>query len=749
MKQKITIIILSLFLSIFSGCQWGSSSNTEPVAKPLPTTTPTVPSPPSVQPGSVPNPTVDTTPTAPESSPEANAEQPPNILFIIMDDVGVDQMALFGYGGSTPPPIPTINAIAESGVRFHNTWSMPACSTSRSTIFTGRFPSRTNVLGALGPDDLSNSMVSPYEQTMPKLLKTKNYESALFGKFHLQLQGNSPYGYAMPHSLGWDYFYGWFDETGDPSSIDTTAGGIADEGTYTCGYVTADVANVGACYQPDGSCQIVTTDANTSAGRACRDSGGILDPLPTCQDSVPSAINFETYNSYFVNPLGINYADGSFEVVPPTDSRARVYRATASVDAAIDWINAREESTPWMATLSFTTVHTPLQPPPADLISSVSADAFLECNNTNIYAALSNQMLEAMDHEIERFLIATNLATQDDNGTLVYDPQATNTMIIIVGDNGTLGYTVKLPFQFSRAKGTAYQTGVWVPLVVAGVQVEQANRDVNHMTNIVDIYTLVAEIAGIDVTQEVTRPLDAEPLMPYITNPSEPSIRTWNYTEIGQNIQINNTINGPCQFVGTCSHIPVTKTVCEDNGGVWWGEGNDVDGLPAEGLTYCCEVQVWKADHNQTTTTISPDSALAIRNDDYKLVRNIVRDYNATTNSCQNTQTDEFYAINENIPMPELDYAEGNLLDPYRLTDDELEAYNTLLDQLDTIQASFTSCSGDGNLDLSVNYEDLLNWEDMSTLSSGRSSWYDINHDGITDLTDEQTINANIGISCQ
>jgi hypothetical protein len=91
----------------------------------------------------------------------------PNILFIIMDDVGIDQMKVFTYGGEDPPSTPTIDTLAQQGIRFRNTWSMPACSTSRAVIFTGRFPLRTNVYGALGPSDLANSQVSPYEMTLP------------------------------------------------------------------------------------------------------------------------------------------------------------------------------------------------------------------------------------------------------------------------------------------------------------------------------------------------------------------------------------------------------------------------------------------------------------------------------------------------------------------------------------------------------------------------------------------------------
>jgi arylsulfatase A-like enzyme len=61
---------------------------------------------------------------------------PPNILFIIMDDVGIDQMKIFGYGGSTPPRTPNIDAIARAGVRFRNVWAMPECSPRAAPSFS-------------------------------------------------------------------------------------------------------------------------------------------------------------------------------------------------------------------------------------------------------------------------------------------------------------------------------------------------------------------------------------------------------------------------------------------------------------------------------------------------------------------------------------------------------------------------------------------------------------------------------------
>ena len=165
----------------------------------------------------------------------ASAGAAPNILFVIMDDVGVDQMKSFGYGGNTPPSMPNMDAVASAGVRFRNTWSMPECTPGRAAMFVGRFPLRNNIYAALGPYDLANSQVSSDEMTAPKLLKQANYESGMFGKFHLAGPDNNQDGNSTPLKLGWDYFYGWI--RGGPVSIDTTAGGVAAEGTYGCGFV--------------------------------------------------------------------------------------------------------------------------------------------------------------------------------------------------------------------------------------------------------------------------------------------------------------------------------------------------------------------------------------------------------------------------------------------------------------------------------------------------------------------------------
>lgn len=684
----------------------------------------------------------------------------PNILFVIMDDVGVDQMRSMGYGGHEAPAMPSIDTLAEAGLRFRNTWSMPECSPGRSALMTGRYPLRNNIFQAIGPNDLANSQVDPWEVTVAKLVAEADYTSAMFGKFHLAGPENNQAGNSTPTLLGWDYFYGWTG--GLPGSIDTTAGGIAPAGTYSCGFVPGELepggAYGGACYIPSGNSTSCTEIAgpNSSgdpAGLQCLTQGGVLVPNGLCQASPPSNLVFNRENAHYVSPLVVNL-EGTVEEATLLDSRARGFRSTIEVNAAIDWIKSQAGSRkPWMATVSFSSPHTPLQHPPAHLLrSDISSKMTADCSDPINQRRITDAMIEALDTELGRLLVETGIASRADDGSLIYDPARSDTMVVIVGDNGSFGPTVKLPFDPTRAKGTAYQTGVWVPLIVAGPLVEQPNRDIEHMTNSVDVFGLFADIAGVDITQTVPRGTDAQSLMPYLRNPNQSSIREVNFTQGGLNIQANDGVNGPCVFNGNlCSHTPTTKNVCEDNGGTWWGQGAD-DPAVIKAVDRCWQVnqEIYKDDPlNYSSNRIEMGALVyqAVRNDEYKLIRNWALDYDPATDDGEGVMTEELYRINQARETTELllDRQGRNILDlNHMMNAADQNNYNVLKAQLDSILASQLACPGDGNGDGVVDQVDIDNYTQISS-RWGLSSTYDFNHDGLTDDQDLQIIRDNQG----
>ncbi|MEI8178356.1 sulfatase-like hydrolase/transferase [Aestuariivirga sp.] len=692
----------------------------------------------------------------------------PNILAVLTDDVGIDQVPLYGFHSLSVPATPNLEALQGAGLTFRNAWTMPACSTARGVLYTGRYPFRTELQAALGPSDLANSMISPYEQTIPKLLHRVGYATALFGKFHVGLQGNSPFGYSMPRSLGWDYFDGWLDETGDPSSIDTSAGlGETYAGLYPNGYVPGsnyDGADTGACYAADTSCQPMSApyDSKNPPGRACRDSGGIFVPGESCT-TMPSNVDFTTLSAHYVSPLVINNGD-SVEIVPSTDKRARTFRNVEQTDAAIAWINAQTQAgRPWFATYSTATVHTPMQVPPIDTLPADAPDANGADTTTTAGTLLvANQMIQAMDHEFGRLLLNTGLAKEVD-GKLVVTAAGANTVIIYVNDNGSMGTQVRAPFDPTRAKGSPYQTGVWTPVVVAGTIVRKPGRTVDGMINIADLYEFIGTLGGVNVREANPRRIDSVPMMPYFLINNLPSIRKYDFTFVGPNLQADGAINGPCQFTvqdpPTCSQIPVTKGVCEDNGGIWFGQGADAsyptpDGatsttpIPSEGFKYCCQVQQWINNNGGTPGTVIPTTAIGVRDrTGFKLVRNEMNDYNASTNECQSATYNELYVVKDGNP-PLIDRSDRMIPTPYTQT--QQLKYNELSAYMNRMLASAPGClaEGDGNNDGVVNQQDILNYNAMVSLTSG-SSWYDVNTDGSTNSEDQQIISQHLGYRCK
>jgi len=700
---------------------------------------------------------------------------PPNILFIIMDDVGIDQLPIFGYGGVDPAATPNIDAIAQAGVRFRNVWAMPECSPSRAVFFEGRYPLRTNVFSAILADDLANSQVSPFEVTTPRLLKTRGYDSGEFGKFHLGEPTLNPYKDGLVHSLGWDYFDGFLQGAAPP--IDTTAGGIGavgenGNGPYTCGFVPNKIdggADTGSCRFVDNSCQdLSVTAATPTPGLSCLQQGGVFVPENTCQQQPPDGLSFQLYNGYYVWPRVINHPDGQVDTFKFT----RGFVAEAATNSAISWINSEQNANKnWMATMAFPQIHTPYQQVPESLLAPGSVvPGNLNCtgnllNNFVAYHLLSNQMLESMDTEIGRLLVQTGLASYNADGSLNYQPQNTNTMVVLIGDNGTYAFGVKPPFNPSRAKGFVYQTGVWVPLIIAGPLVSSPNREVKSMVNVADLYQLFGEIAGIDVHKAVPyyHMVDSVGMLSYLTNPNQSSMRQTNFTQTGRNLHVNAP--PPCVLQtspaapGQCLQLMNTEDICHDEGGLWYGDPNDTP----NGKTYqnCCEVQ---ADTSlpPPTVEIFPDYQNAIRDDTYKVVQVLQPDCSQPPDKHGNFNDiayTEFYQIDEAPHTPMLDNKNlvlcsdnpstpGEPCPSENLTSDQVTVYNNLSSQMSQILGSESACPGDGNEDKIVNGQDKQLWKFFNALAMGGSSWYDFDLDGQTDFNDLAIIQANLGTKC-
>lgn len=681
-------------------------------------------------------------------------DAPANILFIILDDVGADQLASFNPASSTAALTPNLNAVAAAGVKFTNFTTTPQCSPSRASFFTGRYGFRTGVDAAILDQDLPAAQLSPFETTTPKVLSSAGYRNAMIGKYHLGGPENNPDGESAPAALGWDYFNG--NLRGGPPPIDVTLGGqyTRDHHKYSCGFPTGQAR--GAVWFPAGA-NAARCDDNQGAGYTGQQGvalGGVpaLDAQgefsPTCSQAAGSGPNFSTPNGYYVWPKAL-VDSRSAETL-----RSREYMTTAQTDAAITWVRAaqserRTRPDYWMATVSYNAIHTPYQHPPADLYPAGfvwPAGVPENCTEAAAHRVLSDLMLAAMDQEIGRLLVGTGLATRDSRGRLVYDPKATNTMVVIVGDNGTFSTSVKSPYDPSRAKATAYETGVAAPLIVAGRLVVGPGRVVSHMVNGVDLFQLFGEIARVDVRAAVppSHVLDAEPVLGYLTNPNLPSVRRDSFSMLGIGLKPPSVRQWPCVVqVGTSFTIVndvlfTSPGPCEDLGGTWFGP---TASQPSPPYPTACDIKDARLFGN---LMITPTRVWTLRNARYKLVK-------VERPVCDRYLGEfEFYDLTPNPPSNPvgLDLAPTDLLlngQTTFLKPEQKANFDELTGRLQTLLASEPLCYGDGNLDKRVNLSDLYGVSG----NLGKPSVFDFNRDGVTNSDDAQCVQRNFGNDCR
>lgn len=358
-----------------------------------------------------------------------SAEAQRNTIIIIADDLSPDYFGFYENAVDTVN-VPNIRSLLAKGVRFKYLMSNPVCSSTRTTILTGRYSFRTGVGGIVGGTG-GSGQIDTAEISIPKLLKVHNPEivKANIGKWHLK-QAAPAINLVSPLSLGYDWAEGPF---------------------------------IG---------------------------------------QLPSFTNWTKYTNGVVSTI-TNYA------------------TTENVNNAITWIKAQKKTNPFFLWLAFNAPHEPLHLPPAGLHNYTS----LSGTPANINAqpkAYFKAMIQAMDHEIGRLLDTLRVIKKIDS-----------TDIIFIGDNGNTPRTAQIS-DLSKAKGTVYDYGVHVPLIISGPCVTKPGRVSNALVNTADLFATIIENFGSTNWKSripANKPVDSRSLQPILKNQTD-SVRPWVFSEI-------------------------------------------------------------------------------------------------------------------------------------------------------------------------------------------------------------------------
>jgi len=201
------------------------------------------------------------------------------------------------------------------------------------------------------------------------------------------------------------------------------------------------------------------------------------------------------------------------------ETTSTTYNTTQYTNTAIDWI--AKQTKPWFVWLAYNAPHTPFHLPPTDLHTQGNLptdQASINANPLPYYLAA----LEAIDTEFGRLLASLNGEEKE------------NTVIIFIGDNGTPN-EVAQQYNTKRVKGSLYQGGINIPMVIAGKNVTRVNAVENALINTTDLFATIASIAGI----KVDKINDSESFYESFTN-STTQTRTYAYAEDGLNVTIRN-----------------------------------------------------------------------------------------------------------------------------------------------------------------------------------------------------------------
>lgn len=384
--------------------------------------------------------------------------RPPNIVFILLDDLGYNDITTFGGGvAGGKVPTPNIDKLAAQGAIFSQAYSgTSTCAPSRAMLMTGRYPTRTGFQFSPSPNGMADAMgamataarrshlpalkVNPdnddralpfqdkglpgSEITIAELLKKRNYHTVHIGKWHL---GNRPD--LLPNAQG-------FDES---------------------------LLMHSGLYLPEG------------------------DP-----DVVNARLDFDPIDKFFWAAFSFAASLNGGKPFKPAG-----YLTDWWTDETLRVIEANRNR-PFFLYLAHWAPHTPLQATRADY----EAVGNIEPHRERVYAA----MIRALDRSVGRVL-----------AKLESEGLADNTIVVLSSDNGGAGYIglprVNAPFR--GWKITLFEGGIRVPMFVKWPARIAPGTAVETPVAHIDLFPTFASAAGVDLPGD--RVIDGVNLLPAAT----------------------------------------------------------------------------------------------------------------------------------------------------------------------------------------------------------------------------------------
>jgi arylsulfatase B len=194
------------------------------------------------------------------------------------------------------------------------------------------------------------------------------------------------------------------------------------------------------------------------------------------------------------------------------------YATLDTTDDALRRAHAMQE--PWLLYVAYNASHKPFHWPPAQLHTY---DEEPDYEGASPFVRQHAAMTESVDRELGRLLAGLPPEVRQ------------RTTVIVMADNGSEGQVILPSHDLARHKGTAYEGGVRVPLIVRGPRVAQPGSESRALVHAVDLFATVADIAGVPLqgpsAPPLLGPVDGASLLPLLADPDSLGERTFVLSE--------------------------------------------------------------------------------------------------------------------------------------------------------------------------------------------------------------------------
>ena len=393
----------------------------------------------------------------PAEATAASGEQPPNIILIVADDLGYNDISTFG-GGVGGMQTPGIDRLAAEGAVFTQSYSgASTCAPSRAMMMTGRYPTRTGFEFTPTPAGMAK-IVGAVASTMDSGLPPSVYDEVL--------EESQP-----PYEL-----------KGLPASEVTIA-----ETLKAAGYYTAHI----------GKWHLGRANGMAPHEQGFDDSLLMQSGLYLPEDDpnvVNAKLSFDPIDRFLWAGMGFSgsYNSGDADTFKPGG-----YLTDYWTDESIKVIKANKNR-PFFLYLAHWGPHTPLQATREDY----EALGDIEPHRKRVYAG----MIRAVDRSVTRIL-----------DTLEAEGIADNTVVVFTSDNGGAGY-IGIPDVNSPFRGwkiTMFEGGLRVPMFVKWPAKITAGTSVDTPVAHIDMMPTLASAAGAPQPEGVA--IDGVDILPLAT----------------------------------------------------------------------------------------------------------------------------------------------------------------------------------------------------------------------------------------